>query len=162
MSLIHCHPLWMTAGSSPFKVAMATVQAAMLSGRYRTGALMRHWSSSKSGNCILYPTCYDEIEDIPHLLQHCPALNSVRVGLAEFTKQISLKLPPFIAHTLLQQCCPSSPSFCSFLLDCSTVAAVVSLVQDFGNEVLNYFFEVTRTWQGWFIPGFGQLYYTNT
>ena len=37
MSLTAPHPLWWTAGSSPSKVAMATtIQAQMISGRYRT------------------------------------------------------------------------------------------------------------------------------
>ena len=46
MSLQRSHPIWLTAGHSPFKVAMATIQAKMLSGRYRCGYLTRHWSSS--------------------------------------------------------------------------------------------------------------------
>ena len=36
MSLTEPHPLWTSAGSSPAKIAMATVQAQMLSGKYRT------------------------------------------------------------------------------------------------------------------------------
>ena len=46
MSLQRSHPIWLTAGHSPFKVAMATIQAKMLSGRYCCGYLTRHWSSS--------------------------------------------------------------------------------------------------------------------
>ena len=53
MSLCKPHPLWRTAGSSPAKVTKATVQALLLSGRYRTEGLMKHWSSNKSGFCLL-------------------------------------------------------------------------------------------------------------
>ena len=57
MSLSSPHPLWSTAGSSPSKVAMATIQAQMLSGRYRSQKLCRHWSIHSSGFCLLSEEC---------------------------------------------------------------------------------------------------------
>ena len=42
MSLLTPHLIWRTAGHSPFKIAMASVQALFISGRYRCGALTRH------------------------------------------------------------------------------------------------------------------------
>ena len=39
MSLSQPHPIWTSAGSSPYEVRKATVQARMLSGRYRTCVL---------------------------------------------------------------------------------------------------------------------------
>ena len=36
MSLANPHPIWTSAGSSPYEIRKATVQARMLSGRYRT------------------------------------------------------------------------------------------------------------------------------
>ena len=51
MSLTKVHPIWFTAGSSPSKVAMATIQARMVSGRYRTEYLCRHWSNNIHGYC---------------------------------------------------------------------------------------------------------------
>ena len=47
MSIQKSHPLWTTAGSSPAKVAKATVQALMLLGRYRTESLTKHWGLNK-------------------------------------------------------------------------------------------------------------------
>ena len=41
MSLVSPHPLWQTAEHFPHKVAMATIQSHMISGRYRCGALTR-------------------------------------------------------------------------------------------------------------------------
>ena len=146
MSLIRCHPLWTTAGSSPYKVAMATVQASMLSGRYRTESLASHWSRNKTGCCLLDITCVNVREDIPHILQQCPGLKDVRTGLMEFTRKYSMKLPTLISDVLVQNCTTSNPYYCSFLLDCSPVPSVVSLVQVGGYEVLQSLFEVTRTW----------------
>ena len=52
MSLSRPHPLLSSAGSSPSKVSMASVQALMLSGRYRTQSLMRHWHKYAKRNCF--------------------------------------------------------------------------------------------------------------
>ena len=46
MSLVKPHPLWTTAGSSPSKMSMATVQARMVSGRYRSELLCSNWSKN--------------------------------------------------------------------------------------------------------------------
>ena len=43
MSLAKIHPLLSTAGHSSNNVAKSLVQSVMLSGRYRCGALIRHW-----------------------------------------------------------------------------------------------------------------------
>ena len=66
MSLLSPHPIWTTAGSSPTKVAMATQQARLLSGRYRLEALSSHWTNG-SGTCRLSPSCASD-EDIDHFL----------------------------------------------------------------------------------------------
>ena len=69
MSLTRPHPLWYTAGSSPSKVAMASIQALMISGRYRSEALFRHWApKNKNGFCLLSPTCSETVETIQHIL----------------------------------------------------------------------------------------------
>ena len=53
MSLSHPHPIWTSAGSSPFEVKKATVQARMLSGKYRISTcwLRRHWYGDQSDIC---------------------------------------------------------------------------------------------------------------
>ena len=56
MSLSHPHLIWTTCGSNSFEVNKAVVQAKMLSGRYVTDKLSRHWSQNKSGICSL-PGC---------------------------------------------------------------------------------------------------------
>ena len=44
LTLASLHPLWITAGNLPSKVGMAIIQAVMVSERYKTEALCRHWS----------------------------------------------------------------------------------------------------------------------
>ena len=68
MSLLTPHLLWKTAGHSPTRVAMATIQALFLSGRYRCGSLIRHWAPCiDNGFCHLSPACTEIIEDISHI-----------------------------------------------------------------------------------------------
>ena len=67
LSLTKPHPLWTTTGSSPVRVSMATVQAQMLSGRFRTEKLCSHWSKNKAGVCLLSEDCSLEIDDIKHI-----------------------------------------------------------------------------------------------
>ena len=77
MSLSRPHPLFVSSGSSKFNVMKASVQAKMLSGRYRCEALVRHWKPGSNGNCLLTPSC-TVLEDIPHILQNCPAYQETR------------------------------------------------------------------------------------
>ena len=56
MSLRYPHPLWLSAGSNPFECRKAVIAARMLSGRYPTDRLCRHWSQNKDGYCQL-PAC---------------------------------------------------------------------------------------------------------
>ena len=56
MSLTSPHPILTTAGSNSYQTAMSTVQALMLSGRYRTELLCSKWSPQSSGSCLT-PTC---------------------------------------------------------------------------------------------------------
>ena len=147
MSLWKSHPLWVTAGNSPRQVSMATIQAVMLSGRYRCGSLTKHWSSG-DGICQLSSTCMEQnaLEDIPHLLSQCPAFNQLRLNLLDFTHNVSGKLQADLRDLLCIKCNPLHPSFVQFLLDCSVDAEVILLSQKFTSDILTPFFLVTRTW----------------
>ena len=145
MSLVSTHPIFTTAGSSPPKVAMASVQAVMLSGRYRTEALCSHWSKNKRGVCLLSEACSDTEDDINHILTICPALEETRNNLTRYTENYVRKLPSNF-QALLQLCSSSNQSFCDFLLDASSQPNVISAVQLHGPLFLQHTFCVTRTW----------------
>ena len=69
MSLATPHPIFLSAGSSPYEVIKAGVQATFLSGRYRTERLCRFWSNNPQGFCLL-PSCAGReiYEDEEHIL----------------------------------------------------------------------------------------------
>ena len=148
MSLTTPHPIWTTAGSSPACVAMATVQAVMLSGRYYTEALCSHWSKNKTGVCLLSAMdCKDTVEDIRHILQICPALSPTRHNLALYTEEYTKKIEnPEIGALLTNLCDTNKHNFVDFLLDCSSLPVVIAGVQQHGQVVLHHLFRVTRTW----------------
>ena len=144
MSLANPHPLWTTAGSSPFEVNKACVQAKMLSGRFRTENLCRFWSSNKKGFCLA-PQCENEVEDIEHILTRCKSLEGPRKRLhsawmAKATTDTHL-------HQLIIKVLASTPDqFCQFVLDPSNHPEVISLTQKHGESILKNTFYLTRTW----------------
>ena len=146
MSLTSVHPLFWTAGNSSRQVSMATIQAVMVSGRYRCGALTRHWSSSNDGFCSLSDECQGMLEDISHILTVCPSLKPTREKLREFTADFSLKQPEYIQELIVMKCSEKNPFLCQFLLDCSVDADVIRVAQEYNVDVLRPIFLVTRTW----------------
>ena len=146
MSLVTPHPIWVSAGHSPSKVAMATVQACMVSGRYRTDSLSRHWYRNVTGYCTLHEDCKDMIEDIPHVLQHCKALSSTRLSLVNYTKSFASTLPQPLRVIIEFFCNPSCSRFCNFLLDSSSLPEIIALKNDLGPNIIHTLFDLTRTW----------------
>ena len=146
MSLTRSHPIWTTSGSSPSNIVMASVQAHMLSGRYRTEHLCSHWRSHSTGVCLLSPDCSSTREDLQHILRHCPALSSTRDKLMDFTVRYCTQVPPAVSHLIQQHVSTTSSSFCQFLIDCSSLPDVVSTALALGPEVHHHLYAVTRTW----------------
>ena len=146
MSLVRPHHLLTMAGSSPYEVTKAGIQATLLSGRYRTEMLCRHWSSNPEGFCLT-PSCNGRhiLEDIEHMLASCSSLTPARDRLAQFTRSYVQKVP-ILAQLVLELSQPTHQLFVQFLLDCSAIPAVINLTQIHGNHLLSYLFKITRTW----------------
>ena len=146
MSLVSPHPIFLSAGSSPYEVIKARVQAILLSGRYKTERLCRFWSRNPNGYCLT-PSCKnaDIQEDVEHILLHCKSLSSTRSSLREFTANFS-KIHPHLREILLTFTAPQHPQFCQFLMDCSVIHEVISFTQEHGQDKLYQLFKVTRTW----------------
>ena len=150
MSLTTPHPIFYTAGRSPYSVSMATVQAVMLSGRYPCDSLLRHWSMKISGICMLSSSCSDSgiSDDLQHILQDCPALQTTRVKLSDFTKcyMVDNDLPSNLKDIINYSFEPTYPQFTSFLIDCSSFPYVISAAQSLGSDVLFHLFTLSRIW----------------
>ena len=144
LGLMKCHPIFTTCGSSPWEVEKATTQARMISGRYRVEALTGHWVTwNREGWCSL-PACWGKETNhkgtLESLLLSCPSLSETRADMLESSW---LFLNNFPQISLLASTCFAMDPL-QFLLDCSTMAPVISAVQRGGQGVLHPLFKVTR------------------
>ena len=148
MSLVKPHPLWTTCNSNPFEVNKAIVQARMLSGRYPTDKLVRHWSKNKSGVCLLPGCSGTALGSLEHILLQCPALHSTHHRLEQLSLCVTTMYPPVadLIKTLLNTGNPDKKLAMQLILDCSAIPEVISLVQCHGPDVLHHLFYVSRNW----------------
>ena len=111
MSLATPHPIFLSAGSSPYEVVKGGVQALFFSGRYRTESLCRYWSRNPHGYCLA-PTCAGKeiIEDEEHILLNCASLATTRQNLVSFTIKFT-KTFPLLSNILLAFTNPTHPIF---------------------------------------------------
>ena len=138
--------MFLSCGSSPWEIEKATTQARLLSGRYRLEVLTSHWTPwNRDGLCSL-PECWGT--DASHkgsveaFLLGCPSLSVVRTELTESVLKFYRDYPDL--ENLVKEC--MSLSAVQFLLDCSTMAPVISAVQEYGDSVLLHLFKLTRNY----------------
>ena len=147
MSLITTHPIWSTCGSNLYEVNKAIVQARMLSGRYVTDQLARHWRKNSSGMCTI-PSCSGtDIGSLEHLLLFCPALDQERTQLRSLSSAIALESHDL--HTIIYNVLYTDTSVdtvMQFLLDCSSLPAVIRARHVLGDMIINRLFYLTRKW----------------
>ena len=91
-SLSRAHYMWTTAAGHPFESSKSTVLAKMVSGRFRSEALCRHWSANRHGYCRA-PSCHQVYGTLEHLLVSCPALDTIREGLYSMWLERSVMFP---------------------------------------------------------------------
>ena len=139
------HPLWWTCGSSPTAVRAATVQAKMISGRYRSCWLRRHWTN-ESGACRL-PGCDIIPGDVAHLLSaECLALQPSLASTLHHLEDL-LAPTPQLLPSVKAALDGDRESATTFFLDPSTDPLVIQLCQLHGlNNVLPPIFRVCRAW----------------
>ena len=146
MSLISPHPIWLTCGTNPYEIHKAVIQAKMLSGRYVTDQLSRHWTSNKSGVCLLPDCSGQEVGSLEHLLLLCPALKDARDRIIEqwlCAASNHLELKDIIHSMLYGQ---KVETVMQFILDCSSFPEVISLRQCSGLQLVTHLFYLTRSW----------------
>ena len=146
MSLTRPHPIWTSCGSNPFESHKASTASRMLSGRYLTDKLQRHWTLNKTGVCLL-PTCSPPADgSLEHILLHCPALSETRTKILKLCSKVSsesVQLAEIIDSVL-----SSGNQFrkMQFIVDCSTMAEIIKITQTSGPQVRDRLLYVGRTW----------------
>ena len=143
MSLTSPHPIWLNAGS-PFEVSKSVVQARMLSGRYRTDRLARHWTPDNPDGYCRLPGCHNEEGNLEHILLHCPALSPSRQNVVKLWSDFMVSRPTLLP-ILRKYTCESDKLFLQFLLDPSCVPLVISTVKSQPDTVKHCVY-LSRTW----------------
>ena len=146
MSLTKPHPLWSSCGSNPYEIHKAVVQAKMLSGRYVTDKLARHWRQNTSGICSIPGCTGQDIGSLEHMLLFCPALSDVRHRVIQLCHRVSSEsevLKNILSFYLNGQ---TTDIVMQFLLDCSVLPAVIKLRQNGSTDIVENLFYITRTW----------------
>ena len=147
MSLRSPHPLWLAAGSNPFESRKAVIAARMLSGRYPTDMLQRHWSENKRGYCLI-PACIPTQSpgSLEHLLLHCTALRDTRQKLVSLCHRMSLGNLTLSTILLPALDSDDEKELLQLILDCTAVPEVVTVTQETGIEVRDKLLYLGRTW----------------
>ena len=121
------------------------MMAKMLSGRYRSCWLRRHWTQ-ESGACRL-PGCGQVPGDVAHLLSgECPALQPYLATTLHHIPDM-LGHHPELLNPVMLALNGDREAVTTFLLDPSTDPCVINLVQQYGQgPVLHPLFRVSRAW----------------
>ena len=141
-SVQHSHYVWTTARSS-FECRKASVLARMMSGRFRSEYLTRHWSNNKQGFCLA-ETCTESVGDLEHMLLQCPALSSVRARMWDLMFQKSVAYPPLLSFFLSLEKSPPKTQI-QFFLDPTAFHEIIETVQVCGQPVFELICYLTRT-----------------
>ena len=137
--------LWTASGSSPYESSKSTVVAKMLSGRYRTAELCRHWSKSNSGGFCLQDTCHEVTEDLEHILVICPAYHDARNRIRKLWLSWSSEYPGLC--NMIHLVTSSSPSVqVQFILTPWAFDGASMLFSVYGIKIVNHMLYLTRTY----------------
>ena len=140
------HRIWTSAGSNPYEVEKAIIQARMLSGRYRCEKLRRHWSQNTLGHCELEPCLtLGIVGSLEHMLVDCVGLAESRAGVLSLWKK-TVQNQPHILNLLIRYTVTEPDKTIQLLLDPSVLPEVIRESQTYGIEVVNILFYLTRTY----------------
>ena len=146
MSLSIPHPHWLHAGS-PFEVRKAVIACRMLSGRYRTDRLSRHWTKDNPNGYCRLPGCHDQVGDLQHILLSCTALTESQAGMIKMWSSFMVGKPSLFKavkeFTIVQE-----NLFMQFLLDPSCIPLVLLTKKSDPNvlqQCLCFAIHLTRT-----------------
>ena len=144
MSLSTPHPIWTPSSTNAFETNKTVVQTSLLSGRYKSDYLSRHWvKENPDGLCTLCPG-NSLLGTIEHLLVSCDTLSSTRQNIIEYWHKYSSE-DDALRKLLCTKLSANTAELVQFLLDPSVVPDVI-----FGCQRqlynLDELYKLTRCW----------------
>ena len=118
----------------------------MLSGRYITDRLSRHWKHNKTGLCTI-PGCTGlDIGSLEHYLLFCPALSQARSKVVSLVEKVAAE-SDLIGNIFEKVFNNQTPEhIVQFILDCSSFPDIILLEQSGNISLVCRIFHVCRTW----------------
>ena len=144
MSLSHPHQIFLSCSSNPFETNKSICQAALLSGRFKTDYLARHWvKENPVGYCVLctHLQLHDTLE---HFLILCDNLTQTRLTILQYWDKFSSE-DDIIRNLLLVKLRSPIQTLMQFLIDPSTDPDIIQGVQRKVIKI-DQIFKLTRTW----------------
>ena len=137
------HSVWLSCEGSETAIHAATIQAKILTGKYRDDKLLSKFSEGLSGSCTL-PGCNFYPGDCTHWLSFkCPALSSALSSTLNHSLEV-LKPFPFLLEIVCSALSRSPKDWAQFIIDPSTDAAVIVHKQQFGDQSIWPLFKLSR------------------
>ena len=136
--------MFTTCSTNPFETNKSTCQAALVSGRFKTDLLSRHWvKDNPDGLCVLCPGL-----NIPGSLEHfmvtCSTLMPVRITILNYWYSYSEE-DDILRKLLITKLRSPMQTLLQFLIDPSVDSDVIWGVQ---KKLINLeeIFKLTRSW----------------
>ena len=118
----------------------------MLSKRYLTDKLQRHWTWNRAGLCLL-PTCFPSSEgSLEHILLHCPALDSARKKVYSLYHKVSLESTDL--STIIYKIFLSGDQLLlmQLILDCTSLPEVIQTAKTGVTHTRDRLLYLGRSW----------------
>ena len=144
MSLTAPHPMFLSCGTNPFETNKSICQAALISGRFKTDYLARHWTKENpDGFCLLcsHLKLHDTVE---HFLVFCCSLAQARENVMKYWQSFSSE-DDILRNLLAVKLGSPTQTLVQFLIDPSADSDFIQGVQQ---KVIQSddVFKLTRTW----------------
>ena len=116
----------------------------MVSGRYRTEAVMRFWSNNREGYCLL-PSCYGVLGTLEHMLLDCESLEQTRRNLFEMWIHRTQWKHPYLLPVIENLLHSDNTVLLQFILNPATHPDIIFIAQNFDSSVIDHVFYLART-----------------
>ena len=143
-SLQKTSTMWLSAGSNSFENSKALIVARMLSGRFRSEYLARHWTPTNRQGYCLENTCTGIIGDLKHILITCPSMAHTRYRLINFWIEKTVTCG-ILGPIFLRLVYSEADEITQFILDPLSNDIIRGICQNGHETIIQKVFYLTRT-----------------
>ena len=143
-SLTKPHYMWSNTGGKPYETSKATVQARMLSGRFRSEMFCRHFNSKNREGYCTASSCNNIPGTLEHILLTCPSLNSTREQMYSMCLENTVMFPT-LHQLIIDVLASSEETKTQFFLEPLSFQHVQQESESIGPQYIQTVSYITRT-----------------